>query len=399
MMKFQYPLNLEKNDPRLNTLAELCCDRIGDLFNDLDVEVISSGNKYIGICPIHGEADNPSALNIYPEGYAVPGWWRCRTKGCESRRSKQGRVIFGKTFIGFIRGCLSNLRLGYHWKKKPDAIYTFPNTLKYISEFLKVDINDIKVDQKEIERRRFINECIQEEAGQSVKVYNGKKIHRSAVRKNLIIPSEYFINRGYSKDILNEYDVGLAKKSKLETKDRVIVPIYNQEEFLIGYTCRSVFEKCSSCNLYHDTNNTCPVKHEANLYSKWRHIDFSPENVLYNYWKAYESIKNTNTAIIVEGGGDVWRLKENGIDNVVGIFGNQLHDGQERLLAKAQTMTMVILLDNDGPGQMGCRSIKEKYGRLYRMYFPKITGKDAGEMNEDAITKQIQPYIDMTKCV
>ncbi len=130
--------------------------------------------------------------------------------------------------------------------------------------------------------------------------------------------------------------------------------------------------------------------------TKWRHMNFNAQSTLYRFYEAKPEIIKTNTVVLVEGPADVWKLSEAGIKNVVGLFGNNLHDGQERLLASAQCMTIIGLLDNDDAGKVGMHSIKEKFGRLYRMYFPTLTGqaKDLGELNSDVITQSVKPTID-----
>lgn len=384
MTKMLNSTNGKKYDPRLNTLAQLCVNKIDDLLDSLGVNLYVSGNKYVGCCPIHGDSDNNSTLNIYYDGYDVPGYWKCRSRSCESK--------FGRTIIGFTRGRLSAIKKGYHWINNPKAIFGFPDTINYLCNFLNIKLNSIKIDPKEEDRRRFISECNQEE---KIYKYQETNIHRSRIQKSLIIPAKYFIDRGYPEDILNKYDVGTPKVYKPETIGRVVVPLYNEKEYLIGYTCRSIFEKCEKCRLFHDPLKSCPtLEKEKDLCSKWRHVGFESQGQLYNYWKAKQIIKNTNTAILVEGPGDVWRLEQHDVHNAVGMFGHTLSDGQERKLAKAQCMAMIVLTDNDSAGVEGAMEIKRKYGRLYRMYFPNINEHDAGDMNEDAITDNIKPLIE-----
>jgi 5S rRNA maturation endonuclease (ribonuclease M5) len=382
--------SFQATEEKLNIISRLCSDRIEDLLEKLEVDAHISGNKYVGVCPIHGESDNPLALNIYYDGYDVPGYWKCRTRFCQNK--------FKPTIIGFTRGRLSSLRMGYHWKKKPDAIFGFPGTIEYLCNFLELDINDIKVDPKEEDRRKFMAECVQTLNNNKLYVQNESTIHRKKVKKNLIIPSQYFINRGFPANILEKYDIGLARKSKTETQNRIIVPIYNDDEYLIGYTCRSIFEKCIKCKLFHNPDDNCPsTEYERNLCSKWRHVGFNSEQNLYNYWKAKNFIKNTNTAILVEGPADVWRLEQYDVHNSVAMFGHTLYDAQERLLANAQCMAIIVLTDNDQAGIEGAKEIKRKYGRLYNLYFPNINTKDAGEMNENDITDNVKPFIEAAK--
>jgi 5S rRNA maturation endonuclease (ribonuclease M5) len=372
-------------DPRLNTLSRLCVNRIEEVFDRLGVDLTLSGNKYEGNCPIHGESDS-GAFNLYYDGYSVPGWWKCRSKGCED--------VFQPTMVGFIRGRLSHNELNYHWLKNPKGIYPFQKTIQYICDFLKVKYNSIKVDPKEEERRRFIAECA---ASINLNQTQHMGIHRTKVKKNLYLPAQYFLDRGFSHDVLLEHDVGMSKNPKLETKDRVIVPIYNAEQYLVGYTCRSVFERCPLCNLFHNPKGNCPTENfEKNLHSKWRNVNFNAASTLYNFWEAKPEIIKTGSVILVEGPADVWKMKEAGLTNVVGLFGNVLHDAQQSLLSSSQCQRIISCLDNDEAGHTGALGIKQRFGRMFTMFFPLVdkSFKDIGELNTDAITNSVKPIID-----
>lgn len=371
------------HEDKLNTLAQLCTEHIEDLFKKLDVNLYLSGNKYVGPCPIHGDSDNPAALNIYYEGHSVPGYWKCRTKSCETK--------FGKNIIGFARGVLSANKLNYHWQNNPKAIFKFPATLDYLTNFLGIKLENIKADPKDQERRKFIIDCQKEARPHTME---NLQIHRSRVRNNLMIPASYFINRSFPADILDNFDVGMAKNPKPETKNRIIVPIYNAQEYLVGYTCRSIFEKCDKCKLFHSSIEDCPIDNlQRNLSSKWRHIGFESSEHLYNYARASPIIKETNTVLLVEGPGDVWRLHQAGLRNSVAVFGKTLYEKQERLLAQAQCMTIIVLTDNDTAGREGAQVIKQKFGRLYRMYFPNFKAHDVGDLTSDAVTDNIAPIL------
>jgi 5S rRNA maturation endonuclease (ribonuclease M5) len=366
-------------DPKLTVLAQLCCDKIEDLLESLEITDLQLlGKKYAGPCPIHGDSDNPAALNIYYDGHSVPGYWKCRTKSCQNK--------FGKTIIGFTRGRLSHLRLNYHHEKRPHEIFSFKDTLSYLYDFLGISPERLTqyVGSKEYERLRFVKE---NNSDLLVPQNEEKKgIPREKVLRNLEIPHGYFLSRGFLSSTLRKFDVGKARISKPETADRAIVPIYSLDFYLSGYTARSIYSKCPLCKLYHNTELPCEAV-DRNLSSKWRHVDFNSESVLYNYWRSHEEIKNTGRAILVEGPCDVWRLDEAGVWNSVAMFGHTLYDKQEFLLSRLGCTSIIVLTDNDPAGKEGAREIKEKYGRLYNLYFPQITKKDVGEMTIEEIKK------------
>ena len=115
---------------------------------------------------------------------------------------------------------------------------------------------------------------------------------------------------------------------------------------------------------------------------------------LYNYSMAKDRIAKTETIILVEGQGDVWRLWEAGIKNAVGIFGCHLTDYQQISIERSGALNIIVLTDNDEPGRKAADSIKEKCGRLFNLHFPKLDKKDVGDMSVVEINENLKPQID-----
>jgi DNA primase len=90
----------------------------------------------------------------------------------------------------------------------------------------------------------------------------------------------------------------------------------------------------------------------------------------------------------------VWRLEENGIHNSVGIFGSSLSDCQKILLDSSGAMNLVVLTDNDEAGNKAAQSIKQKCQNTYRIFIPKISKSDVGEMNSEEINSEIKKYLE-----
>jgi hypothetical protein len=75
-------------------------------------------------------------------------------------------------------------------------------------------------------------------------VDNDTRIERRYVTSSLVIPSEYYISRGYSAEILSKYDIGLCNKDGKEMSDRVVAPIYSDDHrYVVGCTGRSIYNK------------------------------------------------------------------------------------------------------------------------------------------------------------
>lgn len=378
-MKTQSPLT---DQYKLKALCDDLCDDIESLLDHFELEYKSNGKMMSMCCPIHG-GDNPSAISLYYTGDNYRGNWKCRTHNCEK--------VFKGSIIGFIRGIISARK--YKWEKEGDKFCSFKEAVEFATSFIKKDLDSIKISGSDRNKKAFtalVNYIHQET--QSTE----KLIKREVITKSLNIPAQYFIDRKYSSDILTKYDVGLCEKSGKEMSSRVVVPIYdNDYKYMVGCSGRSIFEQCRLCGSYHDPNKSCPDEEHRWIYSKWRHSkDFKSQNHLYNFWFAKQNIMSSAVAIIVESPGNVWRLEENGIHNSVAIFGSSMSDRQKIILDSSGAMSLVILTDNDEAGKKAAEQIKEKCQNTYKIYIPKISKNDIGEMTNQEIDKEIKPILE-----
>lgn len=367
---------------KIKAVCDELCDNI-DLLCDIFNLNCKYTNKMITMaCPIHG-GDNETALNLYHVGDSYRGNWVCRTHHCEK--------IFQPSIIGFLRGILSVQK--NNWNKDGDEMYSFDTTMEAALQILKKDIKDIKTNHTNLEKRTFVKN-IQTIAPQITNTTNLPS--RQMVRKVLEIPAKYYIDRGYSKNILDKYDIGLCTNNSKEMFNRVVVPIYDKDHtHMVGCSGRSIYEKCQKCSYYHDNESNC-VSHEYGWkYSKWKHNkDFKAKDHLYNLWFAKDYILKTGIAIIVESPGNVWRLEEAGIKNSVAIFGTSLGDRQKMLLDCSGAMSLLVLLDNDEAGKIGAQQIYDKCYRTYNVKILSISTNDIAEMDIETIQKTIKPEMD-----
>ena len=155
---------------------------------------------------------------------------------------------------------------------------------------------------------------------------------------------------------------------------RIVFPIYDEnDEFMIGCTGRTI---CDDPR-------------------KWvNQKGFNKSNFLYNYGKAMDHIKRTQTIILVEGQGDVIRLWEAGIKNVVGMFGSKISDSQEFLIQKTGVSNIVIAADNDEAGKACTGDIIERLKYLFNISILKLSKNDIGDMSIDEINQFIKPQIE-----
>jgi 5S rRNA maturation endonuclease (ribonuclease M5) len=378
--KFRSP-----DQAKLKIICDELCDNIDNLLESLSLEYNKNSKMIFMKCPIHG-GDNASALNIYPEGESYRGNWKCRTHNCEN--------IFKSSIIGFVRGVISNQK--YNWSKEGDKTASFDEAVNYALSFLKKDLKQIKISKIDRDKNNFTNFISNL---QNKKEEIKSKITRKEIIKSIDIPAKYYLERNYSEEILKKYDIGLCTNPDRPMHNRVVVPIYDNEyKYMIACTGRSIFEKCSECKSHHHLLDDCPSDDKLWLHSKWRHSkDFKSQNCLYNFWFAKKFILQTQTAIIVESPGNVWRLEENDIHNSIAIFGSSLSDRQKILLDSSGAMNLIILTDVDEAGKKAAEQIRNKCKNTYRIFVPKISKNDVGEMTKEEIDLEIKEYIERIK--
>ena len=149
--------------------------------------------------------------------------------------------------------------------------------------------------------------------------------------------SNFLKKKGYSYEELIK--AGLIKKSKIEGKyidyfrDRIIFPIFNLSERVIGFGGRVLDD---SLPKYINSPETLVYNKGSNLYS----LNF-----------AKEDIRKKNYIIIVEGYTDVLITQQYGFNNIAASLGTALTTKQIDLI-KRFTDTVLIAYDSDSAGNM-----------------------------------------------
>jgi hypothetical protein len=371
------PTKIALNQMKLIKISDILCDNIEHVFETLQLDMGKSNKYYYMPCPLHGSKKRDSLL-IYPDGHTHRGWWCCNTQHCDR--------YFKPTIIGFIRGVLSSQRLG--WRSNKDKFVSFEDTLKFISEEFKINFDKIEVDHEYLEKKKFLAQT-----NWSIPMAKDKPlIHRNEVKARLGKPPKYFINRGFTKEILEKYDVGFCDDPKKPMYQRCVVPVYDPGyNYLVGCQGRSIYESCQKCGGYHD-----PFSAKCIEFPKWKNsLNFNKKDHLYNYWFAREHIKRSKTVVLVESCGNVWRLEEAGVRNSVALFGGEFHDAQQFMIDQLGVMNIVIIMDNDenGAGLAHEKRIIEQTKNFYNVRAIHIDPGDVADMSVEKIRENIVPNL------
>jgi DNA primase len=166
---------------------------------------------------------------------------------------------------------------------------------------------------------------------------------------------------------------------------------------------RSRYDECKKCGMYHNLDIPCPEKGHPD-FTKWKNSpDFNCSEVLYNLWSARQNIMDTNTIVLVEGAGDVWRLEERGIKNSLGMFGLDLTEQQMSILESSWCMNIVLATDNDKAGKKAVKNLEKKLSRMYNIYIPEYFSEenssitDVGGMTSEEVDRYIGSILEKIK--
>jgi 5S rRNA maturation endonuclease (ribonuclease M5) len=330
----------------ISSLCDEALSQVYSLLDYFDIEYVEYPNRIAFACPVHG-GDNPEACCIFTDGLSNQGNWSCWTHGCQEE--------YVNNLFGFVRGCLSERR---------QKTVSMNEAASFLTNFLNKDLDELDVKPKrETKVIDIFNRTIQRSAS---------TITRDGLRARISIPSEYYIRRGYAAETLNQFDVGECLVENQPMSGRVVVPVYDEDYNYVGCVGRSIKE---------------------HLQPKWLHSKGFSKNVLYGLQIAKEYILKHNTAILVEGQGDVWRLHEAGLKMSVGIFGASINEDQLILLEQSGVLNLVILTDSDEAGNKAYQQIVKKCGRRFNYLRPVISSKDVGDMTVDQIKQEIYPQL------
>ena len=318
-----------------------CIPKLLDYFK---IEHEEHQDRFSFPCPVHG-GDNPVGCALYHNGI-----WQCWTRSCHQD--------FTNNLLGFVRGILTNNR---------GRDVSIAETVSFCLDFLCDNAGDI--DDNSISQNSQLN---------VMDIFNKQpdkiqtNISRDQITSKLKIPSQYYINRGFSPDTLKIFDVGLCTENNKQMSNRVVVPIYDEDFKYVGCAGRAL------------GNEVKP---------KWLYSTGFKKCVLYGFHLAKQRILETNSVILVEGQGDVWRMHEAGYSQTVGIFGCSVTDDQLLVLEKSGALDVIVLTDSDDAGQNAYKQIVKKCGRRFNYHRPSISTKDVGDMTIEQIRHELDPQI------
>ena len=293
---------------------------IVDVISDY-LDLKQRGRNYVAVCPFH---DDHSPSLVVSRERQMFTCFTCKTSG---------------NVFSFV--------MKYENVSFPEAVQTVAKKIGYT---LKGDFSNFKESKykKEYEIMDFVTK------------YYTNNINTTSGINAL----KYLENRGITKDIIKEFNIGLAfdkrddlynillkknyslqdlsdlglvNKINLNVYDtfinRIMIPIENLQGSVVGFTGR----------IYNGEEDTAKY-----LNTKETKI-FKKGSILFNYHNARNAIRETKVVVVVEGNMDAITLSAKGIKNVVALMGVAMSQVQIDTLKKLN-VPIILMLDNDSAG-------------------------------------------------
>ncbi len=293
---------------------------IVDVISDY-LDLKQRGRNYVAVCPFH---DDHSPSLVVSRERQMFTCFTCKTSGnVFSFVMKYENVTFPEAVqmvakkIGYtLKGDFSNFQESKY--KKEFEIMDF--TTKYYSNNINTTsgINALKY----LENRGITKDIIKE--------FNiGLALDKRDDLYNILLKKNYSLQ--------DLSDLGLVNKINLNVYDtfinRIMIPIENLQGNVVGFTGR----------IYNGEEDTAKY-----LNTKETKI-FKKGSILFNYHNARNAIRETKTVVVVEGNMDAITLSAKGIKNVVALMGVAISQVQIDTLKKLN-VPIILMLDNDAAG-------------------------------------------------
>lgn len=315
------------NKKKIEALKILANNNIFKVLDSLGVEYTERYQYLNGVCPAH-RGGNPTAFSWLVD----KGIWQCFTNGCQDK--------FGSDIYGLICG-VRNCKFG--------AAIDYLETLFRLSN-IKVSITD-----EAIANRKFAS-----------KINSMKKDSMVYPEESLkkLIYHEYLEGRGYPRELISSYHIGVTEDNYKEMSRRVIFPVRSIDGDIVGFSGRTLI-----------------TDHKP----KWYHSKgFNKSHHLFNIDRAAKHILESGEVIVTEGPLDVLRLEQIGIHNSVALMGIKISNKQIALLVEAGASKLRICLDNDKAGITGTNDMKKVASSYFSIQDIKLPeGKDVGDLTPE----------------
>lgn len=313
-----------------------------DLFRLIDIyQVISSkvklnkkGANFWGICPFHND-ENPS-MSVSPS----KGIFKCFSCNVAGNAITFLEKLDHLNFMQALTECLKLSgadqqiidNLSNHTK------ITLFQKIYSLNQYAATLMNDYLLlsEKYPLVNKFLVNRKITADTINNFKLGYIDKTHEVNFKKALTNYIQETFKDEVAEDLLQKSQLFIynpdTKQSHLFFNERIIFPIIDEHENVIGFGGR-------------DVTNNAMAKYLNSQESKY----FIKGNHLYHYYQT--NFQQDHTLIIVEGYMDCITLVQNHYQNTVATMGTALTNAQMKLIFSNHELKKIVLsFDNDGPG-------------------------------------------------
>lgn len=308
-------------------MAYISDQELNELREKVDiVEIISNyipltpkGKNFFGVCPFH--ADHSPSMSVSREKQM----YKCFSCGAAGNVFTFIQNYENVTFYEAVQLLANKVGISLAIPIKSEKKEKYTKEYEMMELALKYYQNNLNTSLGEKAKKYLYNRNLEDEVIKDFEIGYAASTHTL---------NKLLLKKGYT--VLEMQKLGLVSTSKEEYDiffDRVMIPLYNLEGQVVGFTGRAL-----------DDTNTPKY-----LGSK-ESIIYKKGNLLFNYHRAKESIKLNKEIILVEGNMDAIRLYASGIKNVVALMGTALTKEQIQIIKKLRCK-VILMLDNDTAGE------------------------------------------------
>lgn len=293
---------------------------IVDIISDY-LPLTQKGKNFFGVCPFHN--DHSPSMSVSSEKQI----YKCFSCGAAGNVFTFVQNYENVSFIDSVRMVAE--KIGYNivieeTKKntKNDNLY---KAMEIAEMFYKNNLNTSSgIKAKKYLEKRNINENIINEFNIGLSLSEKNSLYNLLEKKG-------FTNSDIRKlgliniDGVNIYDSFI---------NRIIFPIHDLEGQVVGFTGR-IYNNETSAKYYNSK--------ESDIFKKGQ--------ILFNYHRAKDFIKEKREVIIVEGNMDAIRMYSMGFKNTIALMGTTLTKDHIEIIKKLRSK-VILLLDNDDAGEI-----------------------------------------------
>jgi len=337
-----------------SVVEQIAVENIEHVFEQLDIDYENMYTYLTCACPIHG-GENKTGFSFSLELRT----WKCWSTGNECGDKYPSNII------GLVMGT-RNVR--------------FPAAIAWLCEILSIDENNIPTfDKEEVDQKKFTKKAAKK------KVVPKRTYDKDCLKR--LVAHDYFVDRGYKEKTLEQFQCGFAVKGSMAK--RIVFPIIDLNDDIVGFAGRIVYDYCKACGEYHE--GKCGENFSTRR--KWKNSRFLPASeIIYNLNRAKHHLTTSNQEIVlVEGIPDIMRLYQIGVKNAICLLGASISQTQIRkLLSIGYVSKIHVLTDSDVAG-MNFKNKHSKYddedfeslSRYFNVGKLSVEGaKDIGDLSD-----------------